>query len=149
MNKLSSHQFSSVAQWCPTLCNSMIHSTTGLPVPHQLPEFTETLVHWVGELSPSPPTPHPSQHQGLFQWVISSHEGAKVLQFEIQSQSFQWTPTTDLLQDGLVGPPCNPRDTQVSSPTPEFKSINYSALSFLHSPILTSIHDHWKNHSLE
>ena len=52
-------------------------------------------------------------------------------------------------QDGLVGSPCSPRDSQESSPTPQFKSINSSALSFLHSPILTSIHDHWKNHSLD
>ena len=52
-------------------------------------------------------------------------------------------------QDGLVGSPCSPRDSQESSPTPQFKSINFSALSFLHSPTLTSIHDHWKNHSLD
>ena len=54
----------------------------------------------------------------------------------------------DLLQNGLVGSPCSPGDSQESSPTPRFKSINSSALSFLHSPTLTSIHDHWKNHSL-
>ena len=56
---------------------------------------------------------------------------------------------TDLLQDGLVGSPCSPRDSQESSPTPQFKIINSSALSFLRSPTLTSIHDHWKNHSLD
>ena len=56
---------------------------------------------------------------------------------------------TDLLQNGLVGSPCSPRDSQVSSPTPQFKSINSSVLSLLHSPTLTSIHDHWKNHSLD
>ena len=55
----------------------------------------------------------------------------------------------DLLQNGLVGSPCSPRDSQESSPTPQFKSINSSVLSFLHSPTLTSIHDHWKNHSLD
>ena len=55
----------------------------------------------------------------------------------------------DWSQDGLVGPPCSPRDSQESSPTTQFKSINSSALSFLHSPTLTSIHDHWKNHSLD
>ena len=58
-------------------------------------------------------------------------------------------PGSDLLQDGLVGSPCSPRDSQESSPTPQFKSVNSSALSFLHSPTLTSIHDHWKNHSLD
>ena len=56
---------------------------------------------------------------------------------------------TDLLQDGLVGSPCSPRDSQESSSTPQFESINFSVLSFLHSPTLTSIHDHWKNHSLD
>ena len=58
-------------------------------------------------------------------------------------------PRTDLLQDGLVGSPCSPRDSQESSPTPQFKSINSLALSYLHSPTITSIHDHWKNHSLD
>ena len=67
----------------------------------------------------------------------------------VQHQSFQCTPRTDLLQDGLVESPCSRRDSQESSPTPQFKSINSSALSFLHSPTLTSIHDHWKNHSLD
>ena len=64
-------------------------------------------------------------------------------------QSSHWTPRTDLLQNGLVGSPCSPRDSQEFSPTPQFKSINFSVLSFLHSPALTSIHDHWKNHSLD
>ena len=58
-------------------------------------------------------------------------------------------PRADLLQNGLVGSPCSPRDSQESSPTPQFKSINFLVLSFLHSPTLTSIHDHWKNHSLD
>ena len=58
-------------------------------------------------------------------------------------------PRADLLQNGLVGSPCSPRDSQESSPTPQFKSITSSALSLLHSPTLTSIHDYWKNHSLD
>ena len=74
---------------------------------------------------------------------------AKVLEFQPQHQSFQWTPRTGFLQDGLVGSPYSPRDSQESSPTPHFKSINSSALIFLHSSTLTSIHDHWKNHSLD
>ena len=150
-------QFNSVTQLCPTLCDPMNCSTPGLPVHHKLPEFTQTHVHWVGDASqpfhpllpPSPPAPNPSQHQGLFQWVNSSHDVAKVLEFQLQHQSFQWTPRTYLLQDGLVGSPCSPRDSQESSPTPQFKSINSSALSFLHSPTLTFIHDQWKNHSLD
>ena len=93
--------------------------------------------------------PNPSQHHGLFQWVNSSYEVAKVLEFQLQNQSFQWIPRTDILEDGLVGSPCSPRDSQKSSPTPQFKSINFSALSFLHIPTLTSIHDYWKNHSLD
>ena len=152
----SSVQFSSVTQSCPTLCIPMNHSTPGLPVHHQLPEFTQTHIHWVGDAiqpshplsSPSPPAPKPSQHQSLFQWVNSSHEVAKVLEFQLQHQSFQWTPRADLLYNGLVGSPCSPRDSQESSPTPQFKGINSSALSFLHSPTLTFIHDYWKNHSL-
>ena len=150
-------QFSSVAQSCPTLCDPMNLSTPGLPEHHQFPESTQTHVHQIGDAiqpshplpSPSPPAPNPSQHQGLFQWVNSSHEVAKVLEFQLQHQSFQWTPRADLLQDGLVGSPCSPRDSQESSPTPQFKSINSLALSFLYSPTLTSIHDHWKNHSLD
>ena len=84
-------QFISVTQSCQTLFDPMNHSTPGLPVHHQLLEFTQTNVHWVGDAiqssyplsSPSPPAPNPSQHQGLFQWVSSSHEVAKVLEFQI------------------------------------------------------------------
>ena len=153
----SSVQFSSVAQLCLTLFNPMNRKTPGLPVHHQISAFTQTHAHRVGDaiqlshpLSfPSPPALNPSQHQGLFQWVNSSHEVANVLEFQLQHQSFQWTPRTYLLQDGLVGSPCSPRDSQESSPKPQFKSINFEALSFLHSPTLTSIHNHWKNHSLD
>ena len=126
-------------------------------VHHQLPEFTQTHVHWVSDAiqashplsCPSPPALNTSQHQSLFKWVSSSHQVAKVLEFQLQHQSLQWTPRTDLLQNGLVGSPCSPRDSQESPPTPQFKSINSSVLSFLHSPTLTSIHDHRKNHSLD
>ena len=84
---MDSVQVSAVAQLCPTLYDPMIHSTPGLPVHHQLPGFTQTHVHWVGDaiqpsdplLSPSASAPNPSQHQSLFQWVNSSHEVAKVL----------------------------------------------------------------------
>ena len=98
---------------------------------------------------PSPPAPNPSQHHSLFQWLNSSQEVAKELEFQLQHQSLQWASRTDLLYDGLIGSPCSPKDSQESSPTPQFKSINSSALSFLHSPTLTSICDHWKNHSLD
>ena len=110
-----SQSLSSVVQSCLTLCDPMNHSMPGLPVYHQLPKFTQTHAHWVSDAiqpshplsSPSPPAPNPSQHQDLFQWVNSSHEVAKVLEFQLQHQSFQWTPRTDLLQDGLVGSPCS------------------------------------------
>ena len=141
-------QFSSVA-YCVQLCDPMNRSMPGFPVHHQLLELTQTHVHDATQpshplSSPSPPDPNPSQHQGLFQWVRSSHQVAKVLEFQLQRRSFQWTPMTDLLSDGLVGSPCCPRDSQESSPTPQFKYINFLALSFLYSPTLTSIYDHWK-----
>ena len=98
-------QFSSVAQSCPTLCNPMDCSMPGLPVHHQPPEFTQIHLHWVGDAiqpshplsSPSPPAFNLSQHHGLFQWVSSSHQVAKELEFQLQHQSFQWTLRTDLL----------------------------------------------------
>ena len=142
----SSVQFSSVAQSCLTLYDPTNRNRPGLPVQHHLPEFTQTRVRWVRDAmqpshpgsSPSSPAPNPSQHKGLFQWVNSSHQVAKVLEFQLYHQSFQRTPRTDLFQNGLVGSPCSPRDSQESSPTPQFKSINSSALSLLHSP--THIH---------
>ena len=103
--KFLMHQFSSVAQSCPTLCYPMNRSTPGLPVHHHLPELNQTHVHRVGDAiqpshplsSPSPPAPNPFQHQSLFQWVNSSHEVAKVLEFQLQHHSFQRTPRVDLL----------------------------------------------------
>ena len=94
-----------VAQSCPTLCDPMDCNTPGHPVHHQLPEFTQTHVHWVGDaiqsshllLAPSPPTFNLSQHQGLCKWVSFSHQVAKVLEFQLQHQSFQWILRTDFL----------------------------------------------------
>ena len=88
-------QFSSVTQSCPTLWDPMNRSTSGLPVHHQLQEFTQTHIHQVSDAiqpshplsSPSPPAPSPSQHQSLFQWVNISHEVAKVLEFQLQHHS--------------------------------------------------------------
>ena len=150
-------QFSSVSQSCPTLCDPMICTMPGLPVHHKLPEFNQTHVHWVGDaiqpshplLTPSPPALNLSQDQGLFKWVRSLHQMAKILEFQLQHQSFQWTPRTDFLLNGLIGSPCSQRDSQESSPTPQFKSIRPLVLSFLYSPTLTSIHDYWKNNSLD
>ena len=104
------------------------------PCPSPTPGVHQTQVHRVGDAiqpshplsSPSPPAPNPSQHQSLFQWVNSSHEVDKVLEFQLQHHCFQRAPRADLLQNGLVGSPCSPRDSQESSPTPQFKSINFS-----------------------
>ena len=144
-------QFSSVQLLSHVwLCDPMDCSTPGFPGHHQLPELTQTHVHRVGEaihpshllLSPSPPAFSLFQHQSLFQSVSSSHQVAKLMAFQLQHQSFQWIFRTDLLYNGLVGCPCSPRESQESSPTPQFKSINSLALSFLYGPILTSIHDY-------
>ena len=99
----------------------MDYSMPGLPVHHQVLESTLTHAHWVGNviqpshplLSPSPPAFNLSQHQGFFKWVSSLHQVAKVLEFQLQHQSFQWTPRT--LGTGWI--PCSPRDSQVFSNT--------------------------------
>ena len=72
-------------------------------------------------------------------------EVAKVLEFQLPHHSLQRNPRVDLFQNGMVGSPCSPRDSQESSPTPQFKSIHSSVLSFLYSLTLTSTHDYWKN----
>ena len=98
-------QFSSVTQLCLTLCDPMNCSMPGLLVHHQIQGSTQTHVHWVGDAiqpshplsSPSPPSLNLSKHQGLFKWVSSLHQEAKVLEFQLQHQSFQWTPRAYLL----------------------------------------------------
>ena len=103
-------QFSSVTQSCPTLCDLMNRSTPGLLVYHQLREFTQTHAHRVGDAiqpshplsSPSSPALNPSQHQGPFQWANSLHQVAKVLERQLQHQSFQWTPRTPLGWTGWI-----------------------------------------------
>ena len=147
----------SVAQSCPTLCDPMDCSTPGWPFHHQLPEFAQTHIHWVNDviqpshplLSASPAAFNLSHHHGLFQWVSSLHQVAKVLELQLQHQSFQWIFRTDFLLDWLVWCLYCPGDSQESSLTPQFKSINSSALSFLSGPTLISIHDCWKNHSFD
>ena len=153
----ASVQFSSVAQSCPTLCNPMYRTTPGLSVHHQLPEFTKTHVHRVSDaiqpshplLSSSPPAPIPPSIR------LFSNESTLHMRWpKYCSFSFSIIPSKEI--PGLISfrmdwleSPCSPRDSQQSSPTPQFKSINSSALSFLHSPTLTSMHDHRKNHSLD
>ena len=149
-------QFSSVAQSCLTLCDPMNRSTLGLPVHHQLSEPAQTHVHRVSDaiqtshplLSPSPPDFNLSQHQGLFQGVSSSQQvaestgvsaSASILPMNIQNWfPLGWTGLISLQSKGL---------SRVFSNT-TVQSINSSAFSFLYGPALTSIHDYWKNHSL-
>ena len=129
-------------------------SIPGLPVLHYLPEFAQTHVHWVGDAvqtshplsPPSPPALNLSQHRGLFQWVSSLHQVAKVLEL----QSFQWIFRVDFLFSWLVWSPCCPRGSQESSPVPQFESINSSAISLLYGSTLTSIiNDCQKNNSFD
>ena len=130
------------------LCDPMNHSTPGLPVHHQLPELAQTHVHRVGDTSSHlilcrpllllPPIP-PSIR------VFSNESTLLMRRPKYWSFSFSIFPSKEIPE--LIS--LHPRDSQESSPTPQFKSINSSALSFLHSPTLTSMHDHWKNHSLD
>ena len=152
----SSVQLSSVAQSCPTLCDPMNHSKPGLPVHYQLQESTQTHVHRVGDAiqpshplsSPSPPDPIPPSIR-----VFSNESTLHMRWPKYCSFSFNISPSNE--HPGLISFRMDWLDllavqgTLKSSPTPQFKTINSSALSFLHSPTLTSIHDHRKNHSLE
>ena len=117
------------------------------PVLRHLQEITQTHVYWVSDaIQASRPLPCPfplacslSQHQGVFQWVGSSHQIAKALAFQLQHR-----PSNE-----LVWSPCCPRDSQESFPAPQLESINSSALSLLYDPALTSIRDYWENHSFD
>ena len=99
------NQLSSVAQSCPIFCDPMYRNTPGLPVHHKLPEFTQTYVNWVGDAHPTISSsvipfsscPQSFPASGSFQIVSFSYQVAKVLEFQLQHQSFQWTPRTDLL----------------------------------------------------
>ena len=117
-------------------------STPGLPVHHQLPEFTQTHVHRVSDaiqplilcrplllLPPIPPSIRVFSNKSTLRM-----RWPKYRSFSFSIISLQRNPRADLLQNGLVGSPCSPRDSQESSPTPQFKTINSSALSLLHSP---------------
>ena len=138
------------------LCDPMNCSTPGLPVHHHLPEFTQPHVHWVSDaIQPSHPLSSPSpainlsQHQGLFKWVRSSHRVAKVLEFQLHCPSNEQPGLISFRIEWTGWISLQSKDSQESSSTPHFKSINSSALSFLYRPTIRSIHDHWKNHSLD
>ena len=120
-------QFS--AQSCLTGSDPMDCSMPGFLVYHQLQELAQSHVHWVNDaiqpshplLHPSPPPLNLSQHWGLFQWVSSSHQVAKVLKLQLLPQSFSWIFGTDFLEDWLVGSACSLKDSHESSPTPQLK----------------------------
>ena len=149
-------QFSSVAQSCPTLCDPMNRRTPGLPVHHQLPEFTQTHVHRVSDaiqlshplLSPSPPAPIPPSIR-----VFSNESSLRMRWPKYWSFSLSIIPSNE--HPGLVSFRMDWLDRLAVQGTLKSllqhhssKASIFLALSFLHSPILTSIHDHWKNHSL-
>ena len=140
----------SVAKSCLTPCDPMDCSKAGSLVLHYLLEFAQIHVHWVSDaVQPSHPLQSPSsfafnlcQDGGLLQWVCSLHQVGKVL--ELQPLSFQWIFRVDFLQDWLVWSPCNPRDSQESSQTTQFKSIDSAELSLRYGSTFTSIHDYGK-----
>ena len=147
-------QFSSVAQSCLTLCDPMNGSMPGLPVHHQLPEFTQTPVHLVSDAiqpshprsSPSSPDPNPSLHESIFQWINSSHEVARVLEFQLQHHSFQRNP-------GLISFRMDWLDLLVVQGTLKSLLQHHSSKASIlrHSAFFTVqlSHNHWKNHSLD
>ena len=131
---------------CSVMSNSLRpHGLPGVHVHHQLPELSQTHVHQLSDvIQPSHPLPPPfppafnfSQHQGLFKWVSSSYQVVKVLELQLQHKSLQWISRIDFLQDWLVGSPCCAKNSHESSPTPQFKSINSSVLSFLYGQAFT------------
>ena len=146
----------SVTELCLTLCDPMDCSTPGFPVLHQLPEFIQIHVHWVGDAiqlshplsSPSPPVFNLPHHQ-----IFSKESVLHIRWPKYWSFSFSTSPSNEY--SGLISfriddfDLCSPRDFQESSPTPQFKSVSSSVLSLLYGPTLTSIQDYWKNHSFD
>ena len=129
-----------VVQSVLTLYSLVDCSKPGFPVLHHLAELAQTHVHWISDAvqpscplsSPSPPVFSLSQHQSLFSWVCSSYQVAKVLELQLQHQSFQWIFQVDFLWYQLVWSLYSPRDPQESSPTPWFKSISSTVFSLLY-----------------
>ena len=149
-------QFTSVAQSCPTLLNPRKHSTPGFPVHHQLPESTQTHLQWVSDdIQPSYLLSSPSPPASIIPSIrVFSNESALCIRWP-KYWSFSFSISHSNEYSGLISFTLDwlnflaVQGTLKSSPTPQFKSINSSAFSFLYSPTLTAIHDHWKNHSLD
>ena len=149
----------SAAQACPTLCDPMDCSMSGIPV---LLEFVQVHVYCISDaiqpshpLTPSsPPALNLSQHQGLFQWVICSHQMTKILEPQTKYWCFSISPSSEY--SGLISLKINRFELlavqgtffqEESSPAPQFKGINF--LAFCLYPVLTTIRDHWEDHSLD
>ena len=153
------HCCCSVTQSCQTLCKPMDYNTPGFPVLHYLPELTQTHVHWVSDaIEPFHPMLSPSPSPSCLQSFPASGSFLMSRHFPSGGQSIGKSVSASVLlmniQDWfllrlMVWSPCCPRDSQESSPTPQFKSINSSAFSFLHIPTVTSILDYWKSHSFD
>ena len=142
----------SVTKLCPTLCNTINYSKPGFPVLQYLLEFAETHVNCVGDaIQPSHPLLSSSssalnltQHQGLSQWISSSHQVAKISELQLQHQTFQWIFRVDFLWYWLILSPCSPRDSQewCCDSQNQFESISSLAITLLYDPPLTSIRDY-------
>ena len=137
----------SVAKLCWVVWHPMDCSTPGFPVLHHLPELAQTHVHWVGDaIQPSCPVilissclqSFPASGSFLMNWLFVS--GGQSTGASASASGLPMNIQVDFLQDWLVWSPCSPRDSQESSPTPQFKSINSSVLGFLYGPALTSLH---------
>ena len=147
----------SVTKSCLTLCDAMDCSMPGFPVPHYLPRLAQTHVHWVNNaiqsshplLPPSPPALNLSQHQGLFQWISSLHQVAKLQSIRASASVLPWIFKIDFLSDWLVWSPCCPGNSQETSLAPQFESINSLLFNLLYGPTLIFIHDYWKNHTFD
>ena len=144
-NSITSVQWFSHVQ----LHDPMDCSMPGFSVHHQLMELAQTHVHQVGDVIPFSSCLESFPASDLFQGISSSCQVAEVLEFQLQHESFQWIFRTDFLSHWLIVSPCNSRDSQESSPTPQFKSINSLVISFLSGLTLTFIHDYWKKQSFD
>ena len=145
-----------VVQSCPTLSSPIGYSTLGLLVPHHLPKFAQVHVCCIGDaiqpshpLMPSSPSAfNLSQHQGLFQWVSCLHQMTKILSFSFSiSLSNVYSGLISLKIDWLIS--LLSKGLSESSSAPQFEGINSSLLCLLYRPALTTIRDHWEDHSLD
>ena len=142
----------SVTQSYMTICKPMDHSTSGLPVLNHFLKFVQTHVHWAGDaIQPSCallmlPSTSPSIR------VFSNELTLHIRWPKYWSFNFSISPSNEysgLISFKIDWSPCHLRDSQESSSAPQFESINFSALSLLYCPVLTSVHDYWKQHSFD